>query len=330
MLLAGDIGGTNTRLALFAARGRRLAPSAERRFASRSYRGLAPILTRFLNEHRGAIDAACFGVAGPVIDGRCRGTNLPWVIDARRIEHFLKLADVSLLNDLEATAYGIEALPPRAFATLQVGHPQPRGTIAVIAAGTGLGEGALVWDGARYRAIPTEGGHTDFAPRTEQEVRLLRHLTKQFGHVSYERILSGPGKLELYRFFRSASGSREPTWLTRAFRRGDASVVVSEMALTGRSALCVSALRLFVSIYGAEAGNLALKLLARGGVYVGGGIAPHILPKLRDGTFMRAFRDKGRLSRILSGIPVRVILDDRAALYGAARYASLALRRHRP
>ncbi len=325
MLLVGDIGGTKTHIALFAARGRRLVPTARRRFISRDYRGLAPILTEFLNEHRVTIRAACFGVAGPVTDGRCEGANLPWVVDARVLRRLLKLKAVALINDLEATAYGIETLPASAFATLQTGRPQPRGTIAVIAAGTGLGEGALVWDGARYRAIPTEGGHADFAPRTEQEIRLLRHLAKKFGHVSYERVLSGPGKLELYRFLRDAGGAREPAWLAAALRKGDASAVVSEMALTRRSTVCVKALDLFVSLYGAEAGNLALKFLARGGVYVGGGIAPHILPKLKDGTFLRAFRDKGRLSPVVSRIPVRVMLDERAALYGAARYGSLLL-----
>lgn len=327
MILAGDIGGTKTQIALFAARGRRLVPTARRRFASRDYRGLSAILTAFLSEHRATIRAACFGVAGPVTDGRCGGTNLPWVVDAHVLRRLLKLKAVALINDLEATAYGIETLPASAFATLQTGHPQPRGTIAVIAAGTGLGEGALVWDGAHYRAVPTEGGHADFAPRTEQEIRLLQHLAKKFGRVSYERVLSGPGKLELYQFLRDASGAREPVWLTAAFRKGDASAVVSEMALTRRSAVCVKALDLFVSLYGAEAGNLALKFLARGGVYVGGGIAPHILPKLKDGTFLRAFRDKGRLSPVLSRIPVHVILDDQVAVHGAARYASLALER---
>lgn len=321
MILAGDIGGTKTHLALFAPRGRRLIPVRQRRFDSRSYAGLAAILQAFLAAQRARIAAACFGVAGPVANGRCAGTNLPWVIDAALLQRTFRFGRAALINDLEATAYGVELLPPKALATLRPGRAQRHGTIAVLAAGTGLGEAALVWDGRRYRAIASEGGHCDFAPRTELEVKLWRYLSKRFGHVSYERILSGPGKLDLYYFVRDLHGGREPRWLTQALRAGDPSAVVSEMALAERSSVCAQALSLFVSIYGAEAGNLALKVLARGGVYVGGGIAPTILPKLRDGTFMEAFLEKGRLSPLLSEVPVKVILDDRAALYGAAHYA---------
>ena len=205
----------------------------------------------------------------------------------------------------------------------QNGQPdaeEPQGAIAVIAAGTGLGEAALMWNGRRYQAVASEGGHADFAPRNELEIELLRYLAKQFGHVSYERILSGPGKVSLYQFLRERRHGEEPPWLTALLAGGDPSPVISEMALNGRSELCAQALRLFVSIYGAEAGNLALKYLARGGVYVGGGIAPTILPLLQDGAFTRAFADKGRLSALLSDIPIRVILEERTALFGAAYY----------
>lgn len=322
MILAGDVGGTKTRLALFASRGPRLVAVREAIFPSRAYKGLAAILKVFLRQERRRITSACFGVAGPVINGRCRGANLPWLIDAAPLRRAFRIGAVHLINDLAATGYGIACLQPSAFATLQRGRPQRHGTIAVLAAGTGLGEAALVWDGRHYRAVASEGGHSDFAPRTELEVALWRHLSGKHGHVSYERILSGPGKFALYRFLRGVRGGAEPRWLTQAFRAGDPSAVVSEMALCRRSRVCLEALDVFVSVYGAEAGNLALKWLARGGVYIGGGIAPTILPLLRDGTFMKAFRDKGRLSPLLAQIPVRVILDDRAALYGAVHYAA--------
>lgn len=320
MLLAGDIGGTKTRLALFRIKGKRLTLQRQGKFPSKAYPGIIALLKDFLSP-KVSITAACFGVAGPVANGRCEGTNLPWIIDAGLIRRTFRCGRTSLINDLEATAYGIERLPSSAFLTLQKGRPVKGGTVAVIAAGTGLGEAALVWEGGRYQAVASEGGHTDFAPRNDMEIKLWRYLAGKFGHVSYERILSGPGKLDLYYFLRDLKGAREPGWLAQALRRGDPSAVVSEMALRKRSPVCVEALGLFASIYGAEAGNWALKMLARGGVYVGGGIAPTLLPILKNGAFMEAFLEKGRLSSLLSEVPVKVILDDRAALFGAAHYA---------
>jgi glucokinase len=320
VVLAGDVGGTKTNLALFTNQAGRLQPIAQRSFPSRQASGLEAILKEFLQGDTVRLAGACFGLAGPVVDGRCQATNLPWVVDANSLQRALGCNAVGLLNDLEATAYGIQTLAPEACVVLNAGHPQPRGAIAVIAAGTGLGEAALIWDGSRYRAVASEGGHTDFAPRNELEIELLRDLGKQFGHVSYERIVSGPGKVGVYQFLRETGRGAEPEWLAGLLRAGDPSPVISEMALNGRSELCAHALKLFVSIYGAEAGNLALKYLARGGVYVGGGIAPTILPMLQDGTFMRAFADKGRFSALLSDIPVRVILEERTALFGAAHY----------
>ncbi|MBI3083031.1 MAG: glucokinase, partial [Candidatus Omnitrophica bacterium] len=303
MILAGDIGGTKTNLAYFKANGGRLVPVAQRSVSSADYPGLEAIVQEFLKNQTVELTAACFGIAGPVVDGRCQTTNLPWVVDARTLQRTLKLEGVSLINDLEATAYGVQTLPEEAFAVLNAGDPQPHGTIAVIAAGTGLGEAALIWNGQRYQAVASEGGHADFAPRNELEMELLRYLMKQFGRVSYERILSGPGKVNVYQFLKDTGRGEEPAWLTELVAHGDPSPVISEMALNGRSELCVQALKLFTSIYGAEAGNLALKYLARGGVYLGGGIAPKMLPLLQDGTFMQVFADKGRLSELLFRIP---------------------------
>lgn len=323
MILAGDIGGTKTHIGSFAAVGGKLKLAAEQSFPSSSYPGLEAIIERFLAVHPGRITSACFGIAGPVEQGRCQTTNIPWIVDAKSLRRALGVEVVWLINDLEAMAYGLLTLPSSAFATLNAGQPQPHGMIAVIAAGTGLGEAILVWNGERYQAVASEGGHTDFAPRNALEIELLQYLLKQFNHVSYERILSGPGKVSVYQFLKDAGYGKEPAWLIALLAKGDPSPVISEMALNGRSELCVKALTLFVSIYGAEAGNLALKCLARGGVYVGGGIAPTILPLLKDGTFLQAFSDKGRMASLLSRLPVRVVLEPRAPLFGAAHYATM-------
>ena len=323
VILAGDIGGTKTHIGCFTAERGTLSLTAERSFPSGSFPGLEAIIERFLAGHPDRVTSACFGVAGPVERGRCQATNIPWVVDAQSLQRALGCDAVWLINDLEAMAYGILTLPTSAFATLNTGQAQPHGTMAVIAAGTGLGEAALVWDGQHYHAVASEGGHTDFAPRNELEIELLRYLLKRFGRVSYERILSGPGKVSVYQFLKDTGHGEEPAWLTKRFAQGDPSPIISEMALNGRSGLCAKALELFVSIYGAEAGNLALKCLSRGGVYVGGGIAPTVLPLLQDGTFMQAFSDKGRMSSLLSRMPVRVILEPRAPLFGAAHYATM-------
>lgn len=322
VFLAGDVGGTKTNVALFRLQRGRLAMVAQQQARNRNFPSLESILRGFLKEQCAEPTRACFGVAGPIISGQCAATNLPWVIDPKRVARALNLRSVMLLNDLEATAYGIQTLPRSAFAVLNEGRVEPHGAIAVIAAGTGLGEAALVWDGARYHAVASEGGHADFAPRNELEIDLLQHLAKRFGHVSYERVLSGSGKVELYRFLRDTGRGEEPAWLAQQMAVEDPSPVVSELGLSGRSKLCADALDLFVSIYGAETGNLALKLLARGGVYVGGGIAPNLLAKLKAGAFMSAFTDKGRLAPLVSQIPVRVILDEKTALFGAAQVAA--------
>lgn len=327
MILAGDIGGTKTHLALFSFERGRLALRQEWTVASRSATSLDAVITATVGARIREVSAAAFGVAGPVVRGRCEATNLPWIITTASLARLLKTRAVALLNDLEALAYGLETLAPRQLTTLNRGRAQARGARVVLAAGTGLGEAGLVWDGSGYRAVPSEGGHTDFAPRTEEESRLLRYLRMRHrGHVSYERILSGPGKLAIYEFLRDTTRAPEPAWLRRRLAdSNDPSAVVSAAALDGRSRTCASALRIFAGIYGAEAGNLALKFLATGGVYVGGGIAPTILPRLTDGTFMQAFLDKGRFRALLATVPVHIILEPKAGLLGAAAFAS---RRH--
>ncbi len=324
VILAADVGGTKTNLALAKPAKSRLAFLAEATVRNQQYPSLESILKEFLTEHGAEPTHACLGVAGPIVDGCCAATNMPWIIDTKRVAAAVKLKVVTLINDLTATAYGIEILPPKAFAVLNKGEAKPKSAIAVIAAGTGLGEAALIWDGKRYRAVPSEGGHADFAPRNELEIDLLRELTKRFGHVSYERLVSGPGKVAIYQFLKETGRWSEPEEIAKALEVEDPSPLISEYGLSGRSTLCAKALELFVSIYGAEAGNLVLKFLARSGVYIGGGIAPTILPKLTDGTFMSAFTDKGRFTELLSKVPVRVILEEKTALYGAASYAALA------
>ncbi len=268
------------------------------------------------------VTAACFGVPGPVRDGRLRLTNLPWTLDRRELTRNLKIDYVFLINDLQANAYGIAELDAEQIYTLSEGDAQQVGNRALISAGTGLGEGFIVWDGRNYVPYPSEGGHADFAPRNRDEFELLRFLGQKYnGRISYERVVSGPGLKNIYEFLREVQGLEEPAWLAERMTQEDPNAVITESALKATSKICEKALDMFVSAYGAEAGNLALKILSVGGLYVGGGIAPRILEKLKDGTFMKAFTDKGRMSQLLVNMPVRVILESRTALIGAAAYA---------
>jgi glucokinase len=322
LVLAGDIGGTKTNLALFSVHGDKLRAESSSTFSSKPYSGLIPILKEFLAGEKHPIDAACFGIAGPVVDGSVRTTNLPWIIDTEELRRALKLEAVHLLNDLEAAAYGIFTLTEDEFFTLNEGEPRWSGTKALIAAGTGLGQAILYDDGHHFRPLASEGGHGDFAPRNELEIELLRYLMGRFGHVSYERVVSGPGLFNIYRFLKEARGLEEPSWLTeRLAAEDDPSAVVSKAALAKEAEICVKAMDIFVAVYGAEAGNLGLRAKSVRGLYVGGGIAPKILDKLKDGSFMRAFSDKGRYGDMLAAIPVQVILNERAALRGAAYHA---------
>jgi glucokinase len=323
LVLAGDIGGTKTNLALFSVHGEKLRVESQRNFPSKRYSGLLPVLQEFLAGGDRAFDAACFGIAGPVVDGKVKTPNLPWMVDAAELRRALKLDAVALLNDLESAGYGVLTLENDEFCTLNEGTMRQSGNKALIAAGTGLGQAILYDDGHHFHPLASEGGHADFAPRNELEIELLRHLLGRFGHVSYERVLSGPGLFNIYRFLKDVRKLEEPAWLTERLAAGDdPSATITKAALAGEAVICVEALNLFVSAYGAEAGNLALRAKSVRGLYVGGGIAPKILDKLKDGTFMRAFVDKGRYTDLLAATPVQVVLNEQAPLRGAAYYAA--------
>ena len=322
MILAGDIGGTKTTLGCFEPRGGALRAVSSATYSSQEHAGLDEIIEKFLARGAPGLLAACFGVAGPVRDGRCAATNLPWVVDERQLASRFALRRVRLINDLEATGWAISTLEPGELATLNEGRRQASGNMGVIAAGTGLGEAGLAWDGERYIPFATEGGHCSFAPGNDLEMELLATMHKEPGHVSVERILSGPGLHLIYRFLRDTGRGQEPGWLSEELASSDPAAAISRAALAGRSPLCAAALDTFVSIYGAEAGNFALKVMATGGLYVAGGIAPKILTRLKNGPFIERFTAKGRMRPLLEGIPVRVVLAEEAALRGAALCAA--------
>lgn len=321
MILAGDIGGTSARLAYFELRNGHLTVVAERTYRSREEATLESAVKKFIIEQNIKAEVACFGIAGPVHDRKVVTPNLPWHIDAAVLERELGINHVSLLNDLEANAYGLSELTDADFAVLAAGAPGAIGNRAVISAGTGLGEAGLYWDGATHHPFPCEGGHADFAPTNDLQIGLLQYLMTKFGHVSIERVLSGPGLYNIHQFLRDTGKGEEEPWLREEMQTRDPSACVSEHGLSGKSPLCALALDVFVDIYGAEAGNFALKAMALGGVYVGGGIAPKILPKLQQPRFMQAFKNKGRLGALLGQMPVGVILNDKTALLGAAHVA---------
>jgi glucokinase len=321
MILAGDVGGTKVDLGLYDFTNGKLKPARDKVFKAKDYPGLEVIVKEFLGADK--VTAACFGVPGPVRDGRLRLTNLPWTLDSRELSAGLDIQHVFLINDLEANGYGVAELAPEQIYTLSEGDPSQIGNRALIAAGTGLGEGMLIWNGRTHIPYPSEGGHCDYAPRNEDEIDLLRFLKEKYnGRVSFERVVAGMGLTSVYEFLREVRGMEEPAWLAKKIADvGDPNAVITEMALSAKSEICEKALDMFVSAYGAESGNLALKVLSVGGLYVGGGIAPRIIEKLKDGTFMKAFTDKGRLSQLLINMPVRIILEPRAAQLGAAAYA---------
>jgi glucokinase len=322
MLLAGDVGGTKANLALAEQEGQRLRTLQDCEVRTTDFANLVDLVRSFVGSDGPRIRSACFGVPGPVREGKAKGTNLPWSIDAEGARRALGIERLALVNDLLATARGIGELSDDRFAVLQPGRPEPRGAKVLIAAGTGLGEAFLMWDGRRHNPFPSEGGHADFAPRDALEVELFRHLAERFGHVSVERVVSGPGLHNVFQFLVETGQEVDSPRVRERMEREDPSHVISDEALAGTDHACAVALEIFVRVYGAEAGNLALKALATGGVYVGGGIAPKILPKLQKGPFLEAFRDKGRLSPLLAEMPVLVVLDPKAALYGAIRFAA--------
>ncbi len=321
MILAGDVGGTKTNLAIFRPRGPALACEKTRSFTNRDFPSIEAILKEFLGSGS-EVDLACIGVAGPVLSGQSRLTNLPWAVNEELIRLACGARRGFLVNDLLATAFAVPHLPPEKIACIQEGNAEPRGTVAVIAAGTGLGVAFLVRSGEKgYLPFASEGGHVGFSPRDGREASLHAWLGGQYGRVSVERLVSGPGLFAIYRFLRETERIPEAPGVDERLSREDPPRVIAEEGQAGRSEASREALRVFASLYGAAAGDLALSFLATGGVVLGGGIAPAILPVLSEGPFLAAFRAKGRFRELLSRVPVRVILDDKAALLGAAHYA---------
>jgi glucokinase len=320
VLLAGDIGGTKTMLAVFAADGTLLA---EETYASREFDTLEAMVGTFRAAHPIPVAGVALSVAGPVIRGQARITNLPWQLDAARLCDRLDVGDVRLVNDLQATAHALPHLHPAQILTLQCGVSEPAGARAVIAVGTGLGEAMLLPDAGGYLAVPSEGGHTDFAPRDRLQRGLLAHLSRTYDHVSYERVCSGLGIPNIYGYLRDRMGEPEPGWLRAALDEAEDATPVIVRAGLSRTAgcrVCRRTLAVFAAILGAEAGNLALRALATGGVYIGGGIPPRLIPVLRSRAFADGFLRKGPMSGVVARIPVHVIMEPRAALLGAARY----------
>ena len=323
-VLAGDLGGTKTRLGLFESAGGDLRLLEEKVFASEDHEGLGEIVAEFLEGSAGECGAACFGIAGAVTGRRVRLTNLPWEVDADDLAERSGIPEVHLINDLEATAWGLPLIGEEGRHVLNAGREGAVGNQAVIAAGTGLGEAGIYWDGQELRPFASEGGHASFSPTDELVGGLMRFLRRKYETVSWERVVSGPGLVDLYRYLHELAGTSPPEWFEEAEREGDAAAAMSKAALEDRCHVCSRALELFARLYGEEAGNLALKMLATGGVWVGGGIAPKILPALTGGAFMMGFTAKGRMRPLLEAMPVTVVLDDRAALFGAARYAAIS------
>ena len=311
MILAGDIGGTKVNLALFDEATR----ITEKRYESQNFSGIEKILDDFLKGNESKVEKACFGVAGPVSNGECRLTNLSWQVEVERLKKYLGIDAVWLINDLAATACSIPFLSPEDFTVIQAGAPVSEGRISVVSAGTGLGQAFLIPErNGKYIVMDSEGGHCDFSPRSSVEAELLFFLQKKYSRVSIERVLSGPGLLDVYEFFKSVVGEEEVELF-------DSPVPVVERAIAKTSPICEKTLELFVSLYGALAGNLALQYLSVGGIYLGGGIAPKVVPLLKEGSFMEAFLAKGRFENVLSQIPVKVVMDETAPLLGAAQYA---------
>ena len=330
MILAGDVGGTKVHLALYRFEQGALQHVRDEKFAAPQYPNLQSIVREFLGTTKqrasDEIEAACFGAPGPVRKNVIRVTNLPWTLDTHELARDLHIEHLFLINDLEANGYGIKELRPDQIFTLSEGDSSQVGNRGLIAAGTGLGEGFLIWDGKTHVPMASEGGHSDFGPHNDLEIELLHYLRsdpKMNGHVSWERVCSGIGLKNIYTFLRDCRKMNESPALRQRMLEEDPNAVIGELGEAGSDELCAKALDVFVSIYGSEAGNLALKILAHGGMYIGGGIAPKILKKMKDGSFMRGFCDKGRMHDLVSTMPVRIILESRAALMGAASYAEM-------
>jgi glucokinase len=330
-VLAGDVGGTKTAVAIVEVSDQRLSVLRFQKYESGRFGSLEEILSRFLEGVKRLPRAAGFGVAGPVQGGRARVTKLPWVVMEKRLEREIGIAPVRLVNDFVAAAFGLPYLRPRQLATLRTGRPEPKGPIGLIGAGTGLGQAALVWSRDRYEALASEGGHADFGPRDAREDRLVAFLRERYGRVSRDRILSGEGLGLLYDFLKSDGFAPESPRVARAFSGADRAAIISRFGLRRRDRLCREALRLFVSIYGSEAGNLAIQYRTNGGLYLAGGIAPKILPALRQPAFLASFGSKPPMEELLARVPVRVVREPRLPLFGAAAAAyRIAIETTRP
>jgi glucokinase len=321
MILVGDIGGTRTRLAAYQTEGSRLELAAQKNYESQEHQGLQEIVAQFVRSEQIPVHSACFGVAGPVRHGRSKISNLPWTIDSKELATQLKLSSVGLLNDLEAYAYGVDALESKDFVTLSEGADDAEGNRAVVSARTGLGMAGLYWDGYRHHPFACEGGHADFAPKDPLQIELLTYLRQKYGHISCERVLSGPGIRNIYDFLRDSGKAEEPAWLKDQLQGAhDGPAFISQIAHEGKAAICDQTLTLFFSIFGAETGNCALRYMTTGGIFIAGIIAARNVEKIKDPAFMRAFLDKGRMESLLKDMPLKIIVNDDCGLIGAARY----------
>ncbi|HEX4663407.1 MAG TPA: glucokinase [Terriglobales bacterium] len=324
MIIAGDIGATHSRVAAFRAEGNKFPLVVEKIYESQDHSGLVEIAGAFIRTEGIPAQNACFAVAGPVRGGISKISNLPWTIDSRELARQLNLRAVGLINDLEAFAYGLDSLESKDFITLHAGSEDAEGNTAVISAGTGLGEAGLLWDGFRQHPFACEGGHADFAARNDVQIELLKYLLARFKTVSYERVLAGPGIKNVYEFLRDTKRAEEPAWLREQMTATkDPAALISEFALDKKAPICEQTMSIFVSVYGAEAGNCALKFMSLGGIFIGGSIAAKNIPLMKRPEFLEAFFDKGRMRSLLEDMPVKIVLNDDAGLLGAARYACL-------
>ncbi|MGD0276116.1 MAG: glucokinase [Syntrophales bacterium] len=321
MIIAGDIGGTNSRLGIFSPEKGPGNPLKENTYPTANFHSAIELIGTFMEQAPYPVDRICLGVAGPITEGKVIMTNLPWTIREREMTAALKVKSVRFINDMLALASALPILKPSDLLTLQEGVPETNGPIALVAAGTGLGEAFLVWDGVGYRAFPSEGGHADFAPQSDLEMELMKNLQKKFCHVGYDRVCTGPGIAGIYQFLREGGYVEEPEWLASRMKLAqDIAPVIAEVVLNreNHSGLCEKTLEMFISVLGAEASNMALTILATGGMYLGGGIAPKLIPLLSRGGFIESFCRKGRMSNLAARIPIHVIMEPKAGLYGAA------------
>jgi len=324
IIMAADVGGTKTNLALFQIKDGALMLLTEKSYATKTHKSFLEMVHNFQTGNFPSVDGICLGIAGPVTQGKVHGTNFPWEIDREEIQRELQVHSVSLINDMEANAYGLAALNEKDFDVLKYGS-NVSGNIALISPGTGLGEVGLFWDGSHYHPFATEGGHCDFSPRNDLDVEIWKYIHQKYGHVSWERLISGPGILDIYLFLRRISGKKESQRLKEKFEKEDPSVVITENALNGKDPVCKEALELFIRFLAIESAQLALKFKTTGGIYIGGGILPNIIKGMNREIFYSNFAQSGRMNSLLQMVPVKVILNEKTALLGAAYYAAMSL-----